>query len=115
MAERDGRRDGDAIRITTAAPSRLLDTAARQRRYLWSMALRTGCVVGAAVVATVSSTGWAFWLLVAGAVVLPYVAVVAANAVAKRTEDPDLPTVTAERLRLAGRDTPPQEPRPPWS
>jgi hypothetical protein len=50
------------------------DVAARQRRYLVSMAIRTVCFVAAIVV-----PGWARWVLLAGALVLPYVAVVFAN------------------------------------
>jgi hypothetical protein len=47
----------------------------RMRRYLISMAIRTTCVV-----ACVLSIGhWWTWLFAAGAVFLPYIAVVAAN------------------------------------
>ena len=65
----------DAVRITTAA-SEADDIAARQRRYVISMGIRTLCFVGAIVV----GPGWLRWVLVAGAVLLPYVAVVMANA-----------------------------------
>lgn len=83
----DRRRDDDlAIRITTAAPDRGRETAARQRRYLISMAVRTSCVIGAVVV----GPGWLRWVLVAGAVVLPYVAVVAANVTDRRDRTMDL-------------------------
>lgn len=50
---------------------------ARQRRYIWSMSLRTLCFVGAVLV----GPGWLRWVLIAGAVFLPYIAVVMANAV----------------------------------
>lgn len=63
------------MRITTAQPTRSTDIAARQRRYLMSMAIRTVCFVGAVAV----GPGWLRWVLVAGAVLLPYVAVVFAN------------------------------------
>ena len=69
-------RDSHSVRITTAPTSAADDIAARQRRYLISMAIRTACVVGAVAV----GTGILRWLLVAGAVLLPYVAVVFANA-----------------------------------
>ena len=85
----DRRGDDDAIRITTAAPDRGLETAARQRRYLYSMAVRTACVIGAVVV----GPGWLRWVLVAGAVILPYVAVVAANVTDRR--DRSLPLTDA--------------------
>ena len=68
--------DEDAVRITTAATSRNADIAARQKRYLLSMGLRTLCFVGAIVV----GSGWLRWVLVVAALVLPYVAVVMANA-----------------------------------
>jgi hypothetical protein len=50
------------------------DVAGRQRRYLVSMTIRTLCFVGAII-----ASGWLRWLLLAGAVVLPYVSVVFAN------------------------------------
>jgi len=68
-------RDSSSVRITTAPTSFADDIAGRQRRYLISMAVRTACVVGAVVV----GPGLLRWLLVAGAVLLPYVAVVLAN------------------------------------
>lgn len=73
---------GDAVRITTAATSRDDDIAARQRRYVFSMAIRTLCFVGAIVV----GPGVLRWVLVAGAVLLPYVAVVMANAAATKSD-----------------------------
>ncbi|MEI6374281.1 MAG: DUF3099 domain-containing protein [Actinomycetes bacterium] len=51
------------------------DQSARTRRYLFSMALRTLCFIGA-----VLASGWLRWVLVAGAVFLPYISVVIANA-----------------------------------
>jgi hypothetical protein len=58
------------------------DIAGRQRRYLISMAVRTACVIGAVA----AGPGVLRWVLVAGAVLLPYVAVVFANTRA-RTND----------------------------
>lgn len=46
----------------------------RTKRYLVSMAVRTACVLGAIFV-----PGWPRWVLLAGAVVLPYFAVILAN------------------------------------
>lgn len=96
MAER--RRDEEPIRITTAPRSAADDTAARQRRYLISMAIRTLCVVGAVVV----GPGWFRWVLIAGAVALPQIAVVAANAVDRRSEDLALPGHEHPRPQLPG-------------
>ena len=68
-------RDTSSVRITTAPTSAADDIAGRQRRYLISMAIRTACVVGAVTV----GPGLLRWVLVAGAVLLPYVAVIFAN------------------------------------
>ena len=77
---RDLRREQDeAVRITTAASSRDADIAARQKRYLFSMTLRSLCFVGA-IVAALLHIGWLWPILIAGALVLPYIAVVMANA-----------------------------------
>ena|SRR5687768_16316369 len=76
-------RESNAVRITTAATSREADIARRQRRYVFSMGLRTVCFVGAILV----GPGWLRWVLVAAALLLPYVAVVMANAVSTRSDD----------------------------
>ncbi|MGI8522268.1 MAG: DUF3099 domain-containing protein [Nocardioides sp.] len=70
------------VRITTAAPSRGDDIAARQRRYLIAMGIRTLCFLGAII-----AHGWLRWSLVGAALVLPYVAVVMANAASSKSED----------------------------
>lgn len=67
--------------ITGAQAPLSADQRARTRRYLISMAIRTVCFIGAIV-----TTGWLRWTLVAAAVVLPYVAVVMANAGRKRAD-----------------------------
>jgi hypothetical protein len=77
-----GRHHDDAVRITTAAPSPAAEIAGRQRRYLISMGIRTLCVIGAVVV-----DGPLRWALIVGAIFLPYVAVVMANAT-NHKEDP---------------------------
>ncbi len=87
--------DHGAIRITTASSSRNEDIAARQRRYVFSMALRTVCFVGAVV-----TTGVLRWVLVAAALVLPYIAVVMANAVASRSDGFELTDGAADRPQL---------------
>ncbi|MFC5176911.1 DUF3099 domain-containing protein [Nocardioides taihuensis] len=76
----------EPVRITTAATSPQADISARQRRYVISMTIRTLCFVGAVVV----GAGWLRWVLVAGAVLLPYVAVVMANAVGTKSDELDL-------------------------
>ncbi len=71
------RRDPAPVRITTATRSRSDDIGRRQRRYLLSMGVRTVCFVLAVVFRQVPI---AMWLFIAASFVLPYVAVVMANA-----------------------------------
>ena len=66
----------ETVRITTATRPRSQDIAARQRRYLFSMSIRTICFV----LAIIFRETPAAWFFIAGAIVLPYVAVVVANA-----------------------------------
>jgi hypothetical protein len=66
----------DPIRITTASRSHAEDINARQKRYLISMGIRTLCFV----LAVVSIGHWFLWVFIAGSFILPYVAVVMANA-----------------------------------
>lgn len=61
--------------ITSATEGLKRDQSERTRTYLWSMSIRTACFVAAII-----ATGWLRWVFVAGAVFLPYVAVVIANA-----------------------------------
>lgn len=61
--------------ITDAQRALSAEQASRTRRYLISMGIRTGCVIAAIFV-----PGWPRWVFIAGAVVLPYLAVVIANA-----------------------------------
>ena len=75
--------DDDVIhRITEARPPLSEDIDGRTRRYLWSMGIRTGCFIAAIV-----THGWLRWALIVGAVVLPYLAVVFANA-GRESEEP---------------------------
>jgi DUF3099 family protein len=84
------RHDDGAVRITTAASNRHDDIAARQKRYLFSMTLRSLCFVGA-IIAALAHVGWLWPILIAGALVLPYVAVVLANASMTRSDGFALP------------------------
>lgn len=90
-----------AIRITTAAESRERDIRLRQRHYLVSMSIRVVCFVGA-VIAGANGLTWLWPLLIAAAILLPYVAVVGANAAHTRAEDMSLPD-TGYRRELPGR------------
>ncbi len=68
------------VSITSARTSHSDDLRKRQRRYLLSMAIRTVCFVLAVV-----TSGPVRWVFVFGAVFLPYVAVVLANATDRRS------------------------------
>lgn len=73
---------GQAVPSVTSAREPLSDDIAhRNTRYMWQMSTRVVCFVGALVV-----DHWTRWILVAGAVVLPYVAVVLANAGRERPD-----------------------------
>lgn len=70
-------------RITGARPSLHDDIAARNKRYMLQMSTRVACFIGA-----VALDHWTRWILVAGAVFLPYIAVVIANAGREKATDP---------------------------
>lgn len=89
MAQRD-----PVYRITNANVGLSHDQSARTRKYLVSMAIRTVCFLGAVV-----TQGWMRWALVVGAVILPYLAVVVANAGRERTKDQDLTIIVPDTSR----------------
>ena len=95
-------RGGDTpIRITTAATSPNADIAARQRRYLIAMGVRTLCfLVVACLAITHFGPGWLPWIFVAGALVLPYVAVVMANAADTTSDAFELRDGSAQQREL---------------
>ena len=67
---------GQQVYTVTSAQRKLSDEqTARTRKYLISMGIRTACVIAAIFI-----PGWPRWVLIAGAVILPYLAVVIANA-----------------------------------
>ena len=74
------------IRITTAGSNSQADLARRQRRYIISMSIRTICFIGAAI-AGMAGLNWLWPFLILAALVLPYVAVVNANAANSRTDE----------------------------
>ncbi|RJK93876.1 DUF3099 domain-containing protein [Vallicoccus soli] len=86
--------------ITGARRSVTADVQARTRRYLFSMLVRTACFLGA-----VLSTGFTRWALLAGAVLLPYFAVVIANGGREPTKDlPTAPYVPSRPMLEARHD-----------
>lgn len=98
----------EAVRITTAAANRADDIQARQKRYLLSMSLRTICFVGA-ILASLNGVDWLWPILIVAAIVLPYVAVVMANAAASHSDgftlrDADFSRRELESGRRPGRE-----------
>jgi hypothetical protein len=79
------RKGSSAVRITSASRPRSEDIRGRERRYLMSMGIRTACFV----LAVVFMGHWVMWVFMAGAVLLPYVAVVVANTVNPDPGDPE--------------------------
>ena len=65
--------------VTTAPVTLREEQSGRMRQYLWTMALRTTCFIGAYFF-----EGWLRWTCVLLAVVLPYIAVVLVNSVRPR-------------------------------
>lgn len=82
------------VRITQAAYARSEDSAMRERRYLITMGIRTLCFVGLVFVPY-----WWRWIFLAGAAVLPGVAVILGNAADRRTITHD-ETPTGTRAAL---------------
>ncbi|MCW2820096.1 MAG: hypothetical protein JWR42_2883 [Marmoricola sp.] len=74
------------MRITNAPGNRRDDLNRRRKRYLASMSLRSICFVCAVIV----GSGPFLWVFLAGALILPYIAVVVANSAAPRIEGTEL-------------------------
>lgn len=88
-------RSNDIIPITGAQVPLSEDQRQRTRRYLISMAIRTVCFIAAII-----ATGWLRWTLVAGAVFLPYVAVVMANAGRGRSAKPEAMLILNDQRQI---------------
>lgn len=74
------RRQADVYTVTNAPLPMSQDIGHRQRRYLVSMGIRTACFIAAVITAAAGAPVWLAGILVAGALILPYVSVVVANA-----------------------------------
>ena len=83
------RKDPEPIRITSATQGHSADMAARQRRYIISMAVRTACFI----LAVVFRGSFLMWVFAVASFVLPYVAVVMANAQASTDPEPEPDTL----------------------
>lgn len=67
--------EGEIHSITDAQLSLTVDQRGRQIRYFYSMMFRTGCFI-----ATIFLPNPWRWLTLAGALIVPYIAVIVANA-----------------------------------
>ncbi|MEU8132563.1 DUF3099 domain-containing protein [Streptodolium elevatio] len=81
LVNRAGR--AETYQISGARKGLTEDVRGRQRRYVVSMSIRTVCFILAVVL-----EGPLRWVMIAGALLLPYVAVVVANAGRSRRLDP---------------------------
>ena len=77
--------------VTSVPESLAEEQAGRIRRYLLTMAVRTVCFVLAAVTATQGAPWWLWGSFAIAAILLPYVAVVLANAVGPRAPGSSAP------------------------
>ena len=84
MRKRVSRAKQQVFSVTDLPGSLRDDQSGRMRRYLWSMGIRTACFVLAVVAVVVLRWTMVGLGLVIAAVILPYVAVVAANATRPR-------------------------------
>jgi len=93
--------------ITSAGRSRDADVSGRAMRYTIMMGIRVACFFAA-----VFTEGWLRWTFAVGAVVLPYIAVVLANAGSKRRA-PDDTMHLLDTGALPHEPTPQHHPDPP--
>jgi DUF3099 family protein len=91
------RSDEPVYQITWARRCVRDDVNSRTRRYLISMGVRTVCFVGA-----VLADGWLRWILIAAALILPYLSVVFANGGRERIEEAPLTTHVDDLRAIRG-------------
>ncbi|TCJ00056.1 DUF3099 domain-containing protein [Aeromicrobium sp. IC_218] len=102
MERSRGRRDAEVQSITSASVPHTEELDGRMKRYALSMGIRSVCFVLAVLAAT-----WLHWLVVAlllmaAAIVLPYVAVVMANAGVRRKGAGPSPFGPEDRPQIEG-------------
>ena len=106
-------REPPTVYSVTSAPSSLRDDQQeRMRRYLVSMGIRTVCFLLAVWFLVGLRWTVAGWAMVAGAVVLPYIAVVMANA-GRENDEPGALGVTPAALPQIEQGLPPDAADPP--
>jgi Protein of unknown function (DUF3099) len=102
--------------VTEARPGLSADIAYRERRYLIMMGIRTVCFA-AAILMFVNHLGWLTAIPVAGALVIPYFAVIFANGGREPTSrrsfrqyEPNSPAIYRPPTRPGGPHVPPTPP-----
>lgn len=96
--------EAEVFTITEAQRGLSVEQVPRQTRYIVSMLIRTVCVVGAIFI-----PGWPRWVLIAGAIALPYLAVVIANAGRENDEPGTLGVAPSTARALASGASGPSE------
>ena len=88
----------EPVLITDAADDPEKELRRREIRYVTMMLIRVGCLIASAFVVVQKPPLWQLWatLLVAGAVVLPWLAVLLANDRPPKRRGPARPTPTTE-------------------
>src|SRR6059058_1862175 len=89
-------RHPDPLLVTTVARSPAQERRERERRYLLTMGLRVLCFI-AAIVLFAAGLRWAGAIAAAGSLILPWVAVVVANAGPRRP--PGRPAIYDREVR----------------
>ena len=86
----------DVVLITSAQDALSFEQRGRQRRYFLSMMLRTACFI-----ATIFLPSPYRWIAMGGALLLPYIAVVLANAGRENSTEMNS-IITDQRRQIAG-------------
>jgi hypothetical protein len=101
----DKRGSSEPVYRISGAPLPLSDDInARTRRYLLLMAIRTVCFLGGVIAWVAFEQVLLAWVLLVGSLVLPYLAVVIANAGRERRAEPPTATLHQDRDALPGTD-----------
>jgi hypothetical protein len=95
------------VSITSAAQSHSDELWAREKRYMITMGIRTACFLIAVGVYLSPLPVWLAWIFMGGSLVLPYIAVVMANAGV--TLDPGGPDFFAGDTDVQALDPPPDD------
>lgn len=98
--QRASRSSAPTYRITSARRSVIDDVDHRTRRYLWSMGIRTACFLLA-----VATDGVLRWVLIAAAIVLPYLSVVFANGGRENVQPMPATAVAEDRRAIGGSES----------